>query len=43
MAEQEKKPEYIFPPLEILGKPKRGRSGDSGDALMKTAQIHRVL
>ena len=39
MAEQEKKPEYIFPPLEILGKPKRGRSGDSGDALMKTAQI----
>lgn len=38
-AEQEEKQEYIFPPLEILGKQRKGRNGESNDSLKRTAQI----
>ena len=37
-ARQEKKPEYVFPPLEILGKPPKSRNTNSEDVLKSTAQ-----
>ena len=40
IAQQEKiqKPEYVFPPLNLLTKPQRGRTGDSNEVLRSTAQ-----
>ena len=35
---QEPKPEYVFPPIELLKRPKQGKQGDSDDTLRRTAQ-----
>ncbi|MDO5422852.1 MAG: DNA translocase FtsK 4TM domain-containing protein [Eubacteriales bacterium] len=36
--EQEPKPEYVFPPLNLLKAPKGGRTGDSDETLRSTAR-----
>ena len=37
-AEKMQKPEYIFPPLEMLGLPKKNKNGNSSELLKNTAQ-----
>ena len=37
-AEKVQKPQYAFPPMEILGLPRRGRNGNSSEMLKSTAQ-----
>ena len=37
-AEKVQKPQYAFPPMEILGLPRRGKNGNSSEVLKTTAQ-----
>ena len=37
-AEKMQKPEYIFPPMEMLGLPKKNKNGNSSEILKSTAQ-----